>query len=690
MRRIAAAAGAAVVMTLVAPAAVAAWMPTLSPESLPSDVVPVDVGELVTASLSDFTTAAIEKGDSLDASVTVTNGSMLLVENVVMRVSLTRAPLSTDDALEEFLDNPTSHALRFVAQEPQPTEESDAADEGSDAGSDGDGADSADGEQDGEAEVGISIGPRSTTSIGMSVNATDLGLPEDSWGVYGAVIELVAGDTSAVVDALPITWAAADVPELTTSVLASTTGADSRVDTVLTASNVEGVTVAVDPTMVSNALVFEHDLTQRDVLRVPAGSPDLTSLAHADDDVLLPAALSQPSSTVLGSFGSADWISVPAVVDGETVALAHSNGAVATVAIAGVPGYEALLEADSTVLAAGKSQAPVLVANDILSTSLESYRPGTVAASAVLVAKSALVAEDQAGEPTLVVAGPSWQIGGTGTSAALEALVAAPWVSVIPVTELLDRDATAVSVEQTLDTDNDLPASHIEALSERIGLLATLATATDRPDTTATEWNAPIVKAVPVTLRGDSPARDVAVSEAVLAADDVLGGVRIAASSDLNLLADSGDIPVTVVNTTDKDMTVRVILSSSSPSLRVRENPLITVPAGQEAVAPVTVDAVSSANVTVTATLRTPTGAMISEVRTFDVRVRADWGTAATAVFSVLLVMLMVAGLVRTIRRGRKDTRDEPSPAPATAPTIHELGAGESAEKDTTSDGRDD
>jgi uncharacterized iron-regulated membrane protein len=42
-------------------------------------------------------------------------------------------------------------------------------------------------------------------------------------------------------------------------------------------------------------------------------------------------------------------------------------------------------------------------------------------------------------------------------------------------------------------------------------------------------------------------------------------------------------------------------------------------------------------------------------------RVRAAWGNLTTGVFTAGLVVLLIAGLVRTIRRGRKDTRLRPT-----------------------------
>ena len=55
---------------------------------------------------------------------------------------------------------------------------------------------------------------------------------------------------------------------------------------------------------------------------------------------------------------------------------------------------------------------------------------------------------------------------------------------------------------------------------------------------------------------------------------------------------------------------------------------------------------------------------VVAAPQTLKVRVRADWGNAVTAVFTVGLVVLLIAGIIRTIRRGRRSTRMAPVAPP--------------------------
>lgn len=644
------AAATAVATALLAPlAAVAADAPSGSAVASAADA-PVSV------TLTSFSSAVVEPGSGVGAAVSVYNPAAQAIEGVVVSMHVTAGPLDSIEALDAFLDDPHASPLTRVTQEPEPPEPAEDED-----APEGDAAD-----QDPEPE-GLTVGPGARESVMVSAGADDLDLPAGEWGVYGIVIEVEVGGTTYPVEALPVTWADAQVPQLPVTVLATAQGQPNRVDAVLRAAGVPGVAVALDPTNLTTAQVFEHELVSREVLRLPSGDPDLTSLAHGQDESVLALALDSPASTALGSFGSAPWLAQPGAIDASTTAFATAHGAVATLAVPGAPGYADAAAAGAPVVAGPEGES-VLVADARLSETLAQFRPGTDAARTVLVAQSALTADAGQSQAVLIAPGRSWQLGSTETSAALEALVEAPWVQMRSVAELLESSAGEATLEGTLDTDQDLPAQTVAALGGRLEGLWTLSSAAEDPESALVEWGAPVVEAVPTSLRGEGIARDAAVTAGLAAADEVLGGLRIAASSDLNLLADSGDIPITVVNELDRPVTVTVELTSLSPNLQVQSRPVVTVPQGEEVMVPVTVEAVSSANVELRAVLRTVTGVAISDVQQFSVRVRADWGTAATAVFSVLLVMLMIAGIVRTIRRGRKDTRTSPGAAPATAP----------------------
>lgn len=132
------------------------------------------------------------------------------------------------------------------------------------------------------------------------------------------------------------------------------------------------------------------------------------------------------------------------------------------------------------------------------------------------------------------------------------------------------------------------------------------------------------------------------------------GLVAARPGSTLNLINDEAHIPVAVTNEMTLPANVLVRLVPRDPRLVVDEQVALQIPAQQSATAQVPVHAVGSGDVVVDVVLAAPDGSPIDEPTEIRVRVRADWETVGTAVVAGLLVLLLVVGLVRTVRRGRR------------------------------------
>lgn len=210
----------------------------------------------------------------------------------------------------------------------------------------------------------------------------------------------------------------------------------------------------------------------------------------------------------------------------------------------------------------------------------------------------------------------------------------------------------------------DVPVDRVDALASRLSDLTKIAQTAEIPSAVLIPGGTTLLGAVSSTERGHPELQAESFDAATATVDATLSAVDIVRNSDVNLIASSGEVPITVRNDLPVDATVTVVMRSTSPNLQVRDRPEITVPAGGEEIAMIPVEAVSSANVVLSVWLLNPDGDPISEPQDFTMRVRADWGSAATAIFTGLLVLVLIGGIIRTIRRGRKDTRTGPG-APA-------------------------
>ena len=307
----------------------------------------------------------------------------------------------------------------------------------------------------------------------------------------------------------------------------------------------------------------------------------------------------------------------------------------------------------------------MLIPDAKLSTILASYRPGKPDAAARLVAEAAIEAQQGDGvTPVVVAPGDAWQLTGPGVSKPLSDLLGAPWVVPVSVQSVISSPSrNTVNAPDTLGTDDDLAPDLIQALTRQLGDLHELSLTAPDPALIYIPGGRELLAPLAVALRPDLDARFATYQATRESVNATLGSLYVAEGSDVNLIAASGNVPVTLHNSLAVDAKVTVVMKSSSPNLVVQDQPTVTIPAGGDFTALIAVTGVKSANVTATVALHNANGDVVAAPQVLRVRVRADWGNAMTAVFTVGLSLLLIAGLIRTIRRGRGGSRMAPMPA---------------------------
>lgn len=618
--------------------------PPVAPTPAP---IPMGTAADISATIAGYGSFVVKAGQSLSATVTVTNAATDPVAGVSLSLAVTQQPLSTSEELAQFFDDPSSLATRVVKTIAVGTPELD--------------------EDDKPLDMGTLAGSASP-QVRIAASSKDLGLPAGTAGVYGVITSYGVGETKVTVDSSAMTWLDTAVASLPVTAIATIAGQPGRVSALLSAAAIDGVTVAIDPTALTSASPVDS-LEGREVFLLPATHPDVASLAHAGDTLLTEFALEQSRTHGWTGAANAPWLAVSAVADRSVAIWAEEAGAAATLfdpthasASPSMPAVDGGVPAAVHVPAKDGHTASLLVPDATLSNLVASFRPGEPAGPSRIVAESALLAFAGDGSQGVVVApGLSWVVDADGPSANLAALMAAPWVTVRPVRDAItDSHYTKGNLPDTQGVKQDVPAEHIDALSSRLTALTQLSATTANPRALLVPGGRMLLNAVPTTARGDAERQAAAFDSSTRVLDATLSAVGIVQSSDVNLIATSGEVPITVHNDLGVATTVKVVMRSTSPKLRVRDYPVITIEARSEGTAMIPVEAVSSADVAINVWLTNPAGDPVSTTQNFTMRVRADWGNAATAIFTVMLVLVLIGGLIRTIRRGRKDTRTGP------------------------------
>jgi hypothetical protein len=277
-----------------------------------------------------------------------------------------------------------------------------------------------------------------------------------------------------------------------------------------------------------------------------------------------------------------------------------------------------------------------------------------------------LIARDNtAGNPVLVVAGPSWTIESDHQSGTLTALVESPWVRLTPIATLFDQDSQAiVDLSASVPSATDIPIALLTSAGSSLRGIDALAIATPDPPEFSELLVDSLLGSLSFDWRTGPAARDTAIKAAISAIDDVQAQVSIPGSSTLNLISKSGNVPVMVTNSLDVEVTIRVVLESRSPILRIEDSPELTLPPGSSQQVLVPVTAISSGNVLVRVSLTNLEGTRLTPLTEVSLRIHAQWGDVFTLAIAGFALFLLVVGSIRTMRRGRADTRQGPSDEP--------------------------
>lgn len=378
-----------------------------------------------------------------------------------------------------------------------------------------------------------------------------------------------------------------------------------------------------------------------------------------------------------------------AVPDLPTTTLAAASGATATVVGPGglVPD-ESLTYTPSGVAEVSTAAGPVkaLVADTVLTALLSAGDGSGVTATQRLLAETAVIARERPAEQrhVLVALPRSWEAEPDLFTAHLDALRAVPWVDLAPVDDLLASAPPAVERTPLPDGgvgEGEITAAQLRALDRSRTDLAAFATVAADPTTITRPLEAGFVTPAAVAFRAAEPSRVLAVQHAEQRSAAVRGSLSVETRAPFLFVAEQEDLPVRVRSTLEQDATVQVVLRPDDPRLRAPERRTVTIPAATrdadgdlvaaETSVGVPVEGFGSGNVTVEVELVSAAQPQVrvAEPQEFVVRVRADWESVGTAVVAVLLALALVAGIWRTVRRGRSPRRlagatvDQPAPA---------------------------
>ena len=415
-----------------------------------------------------------------------------------------------------------------------------------------------------------------------------------------------------------------------------------------------------------------------EVIALPWNDADVPALAHLGETDLISSALERSASSQTVAAGAATdtaWVedldsqTLSALPASTTTLIAPASAAPVAEDLTYTPSGTALIDgrvvllsdpslsqALASTLSTGSSRSPLCELDSRqllrgLSAIITRQAPALNRNLVVTLGRGAATNPQALGRRLEALMGNSWSEPRT-----LSRLVSDTRAS----QNLVERqDLAQQSVSQTeLSTSELEQARDVEhTLGSIVGVLAS--------PTTQLEGVTQVVSTVTSTAWRDDPSG----RQRALTADHQVGtritqSLGAAPSSTINLIAQSADVPVRITSSLNQAATVQVRIFSSSTRLQPLKPVTITVPARGGAVASLPVSAVGSGDVNLTIHVLAPDGTVVGTPAILHMRVRANWESRGVRVGASALVILLVVGVVRTIRSGRRQ-----GPRSAAAPT---------------------
>ena len=397
-----------------------------------------------------------------------------------------------------------------------------------------------------------------------------------------------------------------------------------------------------------------------------AGTADIAFLARGADQSSLRAARTAGYSTAVIS--SADASSAGWVTPGAAVRIPLEN--TATSGSGGAPGAGSAATSPTT-----PDEASALIADDALSSAVVGKLPALRATEddeaeaaldaldsrQVTLAFSALRSRERpaADRSQLLRFDRAWtapaQLSAGEVGANIDALMAAPWIS---ASSLDGLRATQTDYTAQLRENNPLPGEAIRqqltGAETSLTKISSIARITSAPSLLINPATQRALLASSVGLREHPELRESLLADLSQTASSFEGAVSIQPSSPINVISENTELPVHVRN--DLPMPIGVVIRVSAPDYRIRPEPEVaaTIPASTTSTVSVPIRASGSGNIEILARVTDPPGSLVSRPQSIHVRVRAGWETTATTAAAIVFGLILVLGLVRSVRRGRR------------------------------------
>ncbi len=386
---------------------------------------------------------------------------------------------------------------------------------------------------------------------------------------------------------------------------------------------------------------------------LPFGHTDLTALSIANQQRDLVDALDLTRSIALGR--PIFYAPVKGVADRKTVALLNEQGIKTIVSNEFLRGNSR----ETTSAATNSASNPVLVhdlaASQCLAGADESDAAFFKTVTCIRNEIGMMTAESPQSPRSIIVMAPTnWKISAERLASLVAALSDHNWMQLVSLDLVAAAEPTQNFVSLVSDYENQLTRPTIRIankLRSETEILSSLFVDKDL----AAGFDASRILGFSDLWGSEADAANY-LSKNLAMLDSFLGAVSIQASSRITTPEESSEIPITIVNESDREVSVSIDLTSTATSrFSAVPSELIQVGSGQRITVPVAITLRGAGVVEVQAQLIAPNGERFGEVENMQISSAAYSQFARTLVWGAfgLLVLLALSNFIKRQRDRR-------------------------------------
>ena len=241
----------------------------------------------------------------------------------------------------------------------------------------------------------------------------------------------------------------------------------------------------------------------------------------------------------------------------------------------------------------------------------------------------------------------------TGIPSTIDAMVSHPRFELVPLRDVLSSEA----VPATLGPDGSSPDA-VTTLSTLLGAEAELvpfSSVLNDPSLLLGERRRSLLALASYSWQADTAAWEKEIASWMTRSATIPTLVKLSDSSTLNFYQDKGNLPIPVSNELPWPVTVTVNVHSTTGILVITDGEVkVELEPRSQKRASIPVESIANGRVDLEVSLHSTSGVPISGTQILTTNVVAGWETTATLVGAGIVLVIFIAGIVRTIVLRRK------------------------------------